>query len=412
MQVRVSAYHSNTRLTIIVCRIHEETVTESLEREAVALVGSYFKGGIKIVDIEKQTTAFSLLSVIVDTEGCSADTTNIFSIAVADAPQTLSKVLKNAPGVPRIAVLYHYSCLHSCNLSRRIDVPKVTFDKARIMRSTYTYIQACLLHPALQEFSSDRSTMYAVLKRFEEQRTSVVKLAPKDSDDRKKIDALQRELKSSKDKADVLIRRYDFIRIVADMDKGIVSHPPSLVNGLHFYRWDCGKTGAPKKVKVLEEYNLVCFEPSYRAFELEWHSPVTDPAFPFRQFPLLGGPPRGNMTFSTRASNYVLPPLPPPLPKGHKLSKPHPASPPPEGTENPATFAFCLTDHKPVYILGWSISCYWPEGKSEPTIEVGHPTNHILSDRLSISIDNSRSAQWHCKVTFVIQSSYNFPDLV
>jgi hypothetical protein len=74
----------------------------------VALVGSYFKGGIKLVDIKKQTTAFSLLSVIVDAEGCSVDTTNIFSVGVPDAPQTLSKVLKNAPGVPRIAVLYHY----------------------------------------------------------------------------------------------------------------------------------------------------------------------------------------------------------------------------------------------------------------------------------------------------------------
>ncbi|KAJ6560311.1 hypothetical protein B0H19DRAFT_1147218 [Mycena capillaripes] len=283
------------------------------------------------------------------------------------------------------------------------------FDRARLMRSIYAYLQACLLHPALQEFHFDRRTIQAVLKRFEEQRKSMVEIAPDSK--RKKIDALQRDLTSSQEKANVLIRRYDFIRIISDMDKGIVSHPPSLVNGLHFYHWDCGKTGATKKVTELKAYNLVSFEPSYKAFELEWHSPITDGSSALRQ--LLGGPsPRENMTFSTRSSGHVLPPLPPSSPKSQRLSKPRPAGQQPEGTEGLSTFSFCLTDHKPVYILGWSISCYWPEGKPAPTIEVDHPSNHILSDRLSISIDNSRSAQWHCKVTFVIQSSYKFPNLL
>lgn len=68
----------------------------------------YFKGGIKIFDVEKQTTSFTLLNVVVDAEGCSADPANVFSVAVADAPKTLSKILKNASGVPRIAYLYHY----------------------------------------------------------------------------------------------------------------------------------------------------------------------------------------------------------------------------------------------------------------------------------------------------------------
>jgi len=391
---------------IVVCKINEETITESLEREVVALVDRYFKGGIKILDIEKQTTSFSLLSVIVDTEGCSADPSSVFSVAVADAPQTLSKVLKNAPGVPRIAFLYHYSSLDSCNLSRRVDVPKDMFDRARIMRSLYAYLQACLLHPALQEFPFDRRTIFAVLKHFEEQRKSVV-----EDDNKKKINALQRDLNSSKDKADALIRRYDFIRIVLDMDKDIVSHPPSVVNGLQFYRWDCGKTGAAKKLTALKAYNLVSFEPSYKAFELEWQSPVTDGSSTLRQ--LLGGPSlRDTMSFNTQSSDTVLPPLTPPSPKGLKrLSKPRLPEERPE-TEDPGTFTFCLKDHKPVYILGWSISCYWPEGKAEPTIEVDHPTNHIFSDRLSISIDNSRSTRWHCKVTFVIKSSYNFPDLL
>ncbi|KAF7352322.1 FHA domain-containing protein [Mycena venus] len=393
---------------IVVCKINEETVTKSLEREVVALVDRYFKGGIKISDIEKQTTSFSLLSVIVDTEGCSADPSSVFSVAVADAPQTLSKVLKNAPGVPRIAFLYHYSSLDSCNLSRRVDVPKDMFDRARIMRSLYAYLQASLLHPALQEFYFDRRTIHAVLEQFEQQRKSVMRMT---KDDNKKINTLQRDLNSAKNKADALIRRYDFIRAVFNMDKGIVSHPPTPVNGLRFYRWDCGKTGAPKKLTEFKAYSLVCFESSYRAFELEWQSPVTDGSSTLRH--LLGGPSaREIMSFKTRSSDGALPPRPPPSPKGQKLAKPRPSEPRPETEQDPGTFTFCLADHKPVYVLGWSISCYWPEGKAEPTIEVDHPTNYIFSDHLSISIDNSRSTRWYCKVTFVIKSSYNFPDLI
>lgn len=289
-----------------------------------------------------------------------------------------------------------------------MDVPKDMFDRARIMRGLYAYLQAAVIHPALQEFHSDRRTILAALKRFEEQRKSVVQTGR--DGNKKNIDALQKDLYSSKNKADALIRRYDFTRLVLDMDKRIISHPPSLVNGMQLYRWDCGKTGAPKKLTELKAYNLVCFEPAYRAFELEWQSPVTDSSSTLPQW--LGGPsPRANMSFTTQSSHDVLPPLPPPSPKSHRLWKPRPAEQRSE-PEDPGTFTFCLKDHKPVYILGWSVSCYWPGGKPEPTIEVEHSTNHIFSDHLSISVDNSRSTRWHCKVTFVIKSSYNFPDLI
>ncbi|KAJ7265468.1 hypothetical protein B0H12DRAFT_200033 [Mycena haematopus] len=279
------------------------------------------------------------------------------------------------------------------------------FERALAMRGLYSYLQACLLHPALQEFQFERRTILAVLKHFEEERKSVVI-----DDNKKKINALQSDLNSSKEKAYALLRRYDFIRIVLDMDKRIVPSTQSFVNGLQLYRWNCGKTGATKKITELKAYNIVSFEPSYKAFELELQSPVTDGSSTLRQ--LLGGPsPRETLSFHTQSSGEILPPLPPPSPKGHKLSKSRPSEQGAE-PEDPGTFMFCLTDHKPIYILGWSLSCYWPGGKPEPTIEVAHPTNHILSDHLSISIDNTRSTRWHCKVTFVIKSSYNFPDLL
>ncbi|KAJ7102675.1 hypothetical protein C8R43DRAFT_232538 [Mycena crocata] len=364
-----------------------------------------------MVDIEKETKSFSLLSVIVDTEGCSADPSNVFSVAVEDAPKTLTKVLRNAPGVPRIAFLYHYSSLDSCNLIRVVLVRKNLFDRTHLMRGIYAHLQACLLHPALNEFHRDCRNIRAVLKRFDDQRKTILHVV-KDDKQAKSIDTLQRDLTSAKNKADGLIRRYELIHIVREMDKGIFSHPPTLANGLLFYRWDCGKTGATKKVTELKAYNLVSFEPSYKAFELEWQSPLTDGSSTLRQW--FGGPvPRENMTFNTQSSTDSLPPSPfPSSPKGNKLLKLRPAGQRFEATDDPGILTFCLRDHGPVYILGWSLSCYWPDAKSEPTIEVDHPSNHILSDRLAISVDNSRPTRWHCKVTFGIKSSYNFPDLL
>ncbi|KAJ7044877.1 hypothetical protein C8F04DRAFT_1250124 [Mycena alexandri] len=396
---------------IVVCKINEEAVTKSLEREVVALVDRYFKGKIKVFEIENQTKSFSLLSVIVDADGCSTGATSVFSVAVADAPQTLKNVLKNPRGIPRLAFLYHYSRLDSCKLSRRVDVPKDMFEKARAMRSLYTYIQASLLHPALQEFHWDRRTSTAVLKRFEDQQKFLLPTGKIDKKT-KDIDTLHRDLTTKKNKAHALIQRYDFIRLVVEMDKSIVAHQPTPVNGQQFYRWDCGKTGASKKLTELKAYNLVSFGP-YRAFELEWQSPVTDVSSALPQW-LGGSSPRATMTFTTRGSDDSFPPPPrPPTPPSRLFKSRSPAQERDgAGDSDSETFAFCLIDHQPVYILGWSMSCYWPEGKSKPTIEVDAPSNHIFSDRLSISVDASRSTRWFCRVTFVLKSSYNFPDLL
>lgn len=84
-----------------------------------------------------------------------------------------------------------------------MDVPKDMFDRARIMRGLYAYLQAAVIHPALQEFHSDRRTILAALKRFEEQRKSVVQTGR--DGNKKNIDALQKDLYSSKNKADALI---------------------------------------------------------------------------------------------------------------------------------------------------------------------------------------------------------------
>ncbi|KAJ7167718.1 hypothetical protein C8R46DRAFT_1093899 [Mycena filopes] len=393
---------------IVVCKINEDTVTKSLEREVKATVENYFKGGIKVFDIEKQSKSFSLLSVIVDADGCSTDANSVFSatVTVADAPRTLKNVLKRTPGVPRVAYLYRYSDVESCKLSPKLDVPKDMFEKARDMRSLYAFVQAALLHPALQEFHWDRRTSNAVLKRFEDQQKSLVR---KDNKKAKEIDALHGELARKRNKANALILRYELIRLVVEMDKGITAHPPKPVKGLQLYRWECGKAGAPKKITELKAYNLVTFGP-YKAFELEWQSPLTDFSAAFPQW-LGGSKPRATMTFTTRESDDSLPPLPRPPTPPSSLFRARVPAPRPDGAKGRETFEFCLADHQPVYVLGWEVVCYW-DGKSEPTIEVDHHSNYIFSDRLSISVDGSRSTQWTVKVTFVVQSSYKFPDLM
>ncbi|KAF7352330.1 FHA domain-containing protein [Mycena venus] len=118
------------------CKINEGKVTEGLQREAEAFVKECFTGKLKFDNSESTTKRFSLLSVIVDTEGCLADISNMSSVAVADVPQTLSQLelRKNTPGVPRVAYLYHYSALRSCMLSRRMQVPWAMFDRARVLR--------------------------------------------------------------------------------------------------------------------------------------------------------------------------------------------------------------------------------------------------------------------------------------
>ncbi|KAJ7044875.1 hypothetical protein C8F04DRAFT_914599, partial [Mycena alexandri] len=221
-----------------------------------------------------------------------------------------------------------------------------------------------------------------------------------DDEKAKRIDALQRDLCSSKNTAECLIQRYDFIRTVMD-DTEIITHAPVPLpfDDLELHRWECGKTGGTKKGggPQTKSSDLVCFGGSHEAFESEWPSP----SIPGSR---LGRKLRGNMTFSTRYDHDV--PVRPPerQPKFWRSSP----EPPTDGT----AFDYCLANHEPIYILGWHISCYWPRNSGRPTIQVpDHSLNHILSNQLTISVDKSKPTRWHCKVTWVTQSSHNFPQL-
>ncbi|KAF7332626.1 F-box domain-containing protein [Mycena kentingensis (nom. inval.)] len=334
---------------IVVCKVDEGVVTETHEKEAMALVGDYFKAGVKLADLDKRSKGFTVQNVLVDAEGCTVDSSVVFSVGMSEAPKTLARLLKNAPGTPRTAYLYHYSSIRACKLSRRVEIHKDMFDKANAMRSIYAYLERCLLHPALQPFAFESRKIRAVRQRFKEQRAAIVHLVSDDKRTAKDIKELEKELKQWKEKADALITRYNFISAVTRMDKGIVEHPPVPVDGQLFYRWDCGKTGALKKLSELKAYNLIQFENNYKAFELEWQTPMTDKPSLWHKI-LKDEVPRQTLSFTAQAAANALPPSPfssSPKPKLHK-PRPENLAPP----EDAGTFAYLLTNHKQIMVLG------------------------------------------------------------
>ncbi|KAJ7886707.1 hypothetical protein B0H13DRAFT_895614 [Mycena leptocephala] len=255
--------------------------------------------------------------------------------------------------------------------------------------------------------------------------------ATKGSERAKEVDALSHDLLSQKKRADELIERYDFIRNIMNMPKTIISGSPP------HCRWRCGKTGGTMEEhepasEYMSEANKdglnwmqtggttndrgstsrpvldKSFGQSHEIFRVQWTTPQTSRGSIFLSSP------RQNITFCTRED--MPGPSPPPGDKRTSSFSRNPGQHRNEtaerGTVQPNTFDLCLPNHKPAYVVGWSISCHWPgTGSTMPSMDVDHPSKYILSDRLTIPLDRSRSAQWQCTVFYVKQSEYNFPDL-
>ncbi|KAJ7167716.1 hypothetical protein C8R46DRAFT_255617 [Mycena filopes] len=376
---------------IAVCQTTEKTVTERLEREAKIFVENCFTGKLGSDRSKLATETFSLLTFEVHTEGCLLDTANMAGADIQEKVMQLKQ--SNHAGVERIAFLNHYSTLRR-NLSRRLHVSGEMFHRAHVMRDAYAYLRMCRLHPALQEFYSDRRALDEVLKDFEKHRKDLVQMT-QDEQRTRTIDALHQNLHSSKNTVETYIQRYDFMSTVTNMDKRIIAHDPTVIDGSDLrYRWECGKTGGVKKGGEPESPSVVCFG-GHDAFEITWKSPWA-PGHRIRRE-------RVDMTFSTRYDHDI--PVRPPNPN-LKSKKP------PVEAIHPGAYDYHLANQGPVFILGWQLSCSWPRNRGKPTIKAGHPLNHILSDQLRISVDISRATQWECKVTYVEKSSHDFPQLM
>ncbi|KAF8214124.1 hypothetical protein K438DRAFT_997467 [Mycena galopus ATCC 62051] len=310
------------------------------------------------------------------------------------------------------------------------------------MRDTFAHLRDCCRpHPALKEYRQDLHTLDDVLERFKKLQKYLVHAA---NDMEKK--GLMQDLQSRRKRVDMLIERYDFIRTVLDMDTSIVSHPPQLVNGRYLYRWHCGKTGGPEGGHSAQTgpFHDPSFGQCHEVFGFRWTSPKTSGRT------ILGLPrPPQDITFSTSVGNHPPSPqvkarawslrrnalratatirlplgrpagvgtelrnLPNETEKSNVMERAHgqTASGGVESNRG-VTFDYYMPNQKPVYILGWTISCYWPKRDPRPSINVDHHSKHILSDRLAVSVDNAYPAQWHCTVYFVKQSEYNFSDLL
>ncbi|KAK7062226.1 FHA domain-containing protein [Favolaschia claudopus] len=427
------------------CKTKEETVTQSHALEAIAIVENYLKGGIKFSDLDKDSSKWSLLSVVVDTEGYS-DHLNLSNkiLDLETAPQILSEILKDKSqdGFPHAVILKHYSTLPSLqHVKRRIAIPPLNFERARVMRKLFIHLRdCCRSHPALENYPHDLRAIDDVLDRF---KLTQKYLVLSGNIGESTIDELCRELQTWEKQACTIIERHSFIRSVMDMDTSIVSHPPEPVDEKYLHRWQCGRiTGdkGPSGTQAIDNEATTAsslsgplldksFGQCQEVFQLQWTTPNTNARTIFP-------PPAQEITFSTR--DGVRPRVPSPelkRPSGKATKQPVvesvnavaaesiTADPLPQllmpvndihSSPNTHTRVFdYYVNHKPVYVLGWTLSCYWPKRQPSPQVQaVYHQSKHILADRLAILVDTTCRARWHCTVFFVKQSEYNFPDLL
>ncbi|KAK7054033.1 FHA domain-containing protein [Favolaschia claudopus] len=427
----------------VTCRNTKGNVNEAHAQEAIAVVEKYLKGGIKFSDLHREESTWSLDSVVVDTEGYS-DHLRLSNqiLDVKAAPQKLSELLNDntQDGFPRVVILRHYSTLPSLHhLTRRIAIPALSFDRARVMRELFVYLQDyCRPHPALKYFEDELKAITDVIERFTRMQESLVRLGHLPGT---AIDALKHDLIASKKQASMIIERHDYLRSIKDMDTKIFPALPEQADHLYFHQWHCGMTkgakgqsatptmaGGPVTTSSLKPALDKSFDQRHRVYQLQWKTSETSGRA------ILHRPPQ-NITFSTRVESRPPPPrmsssrlrfwrrqgtaLMQPVVEseaaGSTAMEQRPQLPAtPNGisfSPSPSTgFDHCI-NHAPVYIIGWTLACYWPK-QTVPRVQSVDHESSILADRLALSVDKSYRTQWHCAVFFVKQSDYNFPDLL
>ncbi|KAJ7739885.1 hypothetical protein B0H16DRAFT_1568184 [Mycena metata] len=385
----VSGYQRGYSCRLIaICQTHEEKATHGLELKAEAYVRNYVNAKGAVDKSQTAANNFSVHNVILLTEGCTVDP-RILSGDLSDINKTLSylNVSENL-GLRRVAYLYHYSAL-SYNLSPRVDVPLHMFTRARRLRDMYTHLQNRLLHPAVPE----STVIIRALENFRSLRRLLVQMG---GHKKPSIDRLQQDLESAKDVADTFIRRYKFICTLMKMNGIAGDLPAPTGNGWILYGWKSGTLGGGPQTGS-NPSKSVFSDTAQEIFELEWSSPPIEGTYLRSQ---------KDMTLSTHLGPG--PALPPArniggLQRLFKRTKKETGQ---------GTFTLSLRNHEPIYIVGWHISGHCPDGVDAPKIPVAHKSHTILSDKLKITVDTTREThKWVCRVAFVKQSSYNFPNL-
>ncbi|KAJ7620571.1 hypothetical protein DFH06DRAFT_67404 [Mycena polygramma] len=384
---------------IFVCKTEEATVTEKHRAEAKAIVERYLGINIETSDNETQTASVSMLSVIANTTGCLGDLSNKL-IKIEDALQKVSELEgpsqnggeAGSLGVPRTAILKHYTTHPSLHhLPRRVKIPLHNFQRAGSMRKTYAHLRDyCCPHPALKKYPDDRRIINKVLLRFVDLQKSLVKAAP-GSKEEKAVKSLEKDLENQTQRAETIIERYHFIRNIVDMDKDVRSGPPDYGNnnGAPYYSWECGKTGTAVEHPESDPFPFLdkYFGEAHKIFQYQWTATARRESFFSRLGSAFSAP--QDITFRTRETKHL--PLPP-----HGI----PA--------RQSKWSETLPNQKPVYIVGWSMGCY---NATPPSVSANHPSNHILSDHLTLQVRKAAPVNWNCTVFYVEQSEYNFPEL-
>ncbi|KAF9069989.1 hypothetical protein BDP27DRAFT_653417 [Rhodocollybia butyracea] len=382
------------------CRVDSKTVTNELEIEAKTLVENFFKAGVKHSKTKSRSKNCSILHVMIESYGCTADASYLSNglLSATDALAALPKILKNPQGTSRFGILYHYSSLVNWNLPQTVVIPQEVFYKIHEMRDIYLDLQTDLEHPALQSeaYFGDRARARLAIISFEQKRKNLVRNWKLERKPKRLQDTeLYSQMAEAKLKTNRLMRRYEFIaRIKAMKREWTRSSNPGITKDTREFVWECGKVQGGKILKKLANYTRLTFGAGFEAYEVEWQSPLTTSPNAFKK---MIGQPKSTMNFIQ---------IDRPVDGKKRRIKEE------DEKKDGGFFDFRLVDAK-VYVIGWKISCVW-EGKPEPgpliQLDDGEP-NFILSDRFSVTLDTSYPARWRCKVLFVFQLSYNFPDL-
>ncbi|KAJ3965853.1 hypothetical protein EV361DRAFT_617252 [Lentinula raphanica] len=334
---------------------------------------------------------------MLETYGCSADASYLSSglLSPQDALAALSNILTDPKGTPRYGILYHYSSLDRCKLPRTVTVQSDVFSKIHELRDAYQDLQMYLKHPALQteHYTWDVNAVRSAIRAFENKRKNLVrnlKLEPRPK--RLQDTELYTQVLDAKIKAETLIRRHEFIAGVKGMSRKVSRSSNLGTKGSLIFSWECGKVGGRLK-KKWRNYSEVTFGPGYDANEVEWETPLVNPLNPVVK--KLFQPEYPDQM------NFIL--IDPDEVNGKKCRR--------LGEGEDKFFNYRLSGYK-VYVIGWTLSCTW-DGKAEPgpVIQLDDGDNFILSDRFSVRLDTSRRTSWHCRVTYVLQSRNQFPDL-
>lgn len=266
---------------------------------------------------------------------------------------------------------------------------KDSIDELSEMHTLYTTLSEDLLHPLFQ--TVDHKDLKENISKMEEYRSA--------NPEHRVRKGMLSKLEKVKNWTDRLTKQYEIIcrlRVEGLKSPNLERPSPNTTRGK--WRWRYGSMGKPQRDQPERQlYKTKVVFPGgegsiaarrINAVECHWWTPETELKLSEKLLSL--GRPSETIYFKQEFETSYY---------GRRGPPPKPTPPSPYGM---------IIERGPTkhVIVGWTLSCEW-NGKKAPAITVISKDNGIFGDELSVEVDSSVS--WHCKVTLIEESDYNFP---